>query len=85
MHIMASLMKRPSTELLLNFMFEEINRFLSHKDQPENFDALFGCSDWRKADGLSGRSRKNLLHDLYRDQLRNARQRSVCPIIRNAQ
>lgn len=72
MRIMADLMKRPSTELLLNFMFEEINRFLSHKDQPENFDALFGCLDWRKADDLSGHARKNFLHDLYRDQLRIA-------------
>jgi GMT-like protein len=62
-------MKRPSTELLVNFMFEEINRFLRQKDQPENFDALFGCPDWRKADELSGNSRKNPLHDLYRDQL----------------
>jgi three-Cys-motif partner protein len=68
---MADLMKRPSTELLLNFMFEEINRFLSHEDQLENFDALFGSPDWRKADELSGRARKNFLHDLYRDQLRS--------------
>lgn len=72
MRIMANLMKRPSTELLLNFMFEEINRFLSHRDQPENFDALFGCTDWRKADELSGHARKNFLHDLYRDQLISA-------------
>jgi three-Cys-motif partner protein len=72
MHIMADLMKRPSTELLLNFMFEEINRFLSHKDQPENFDALFGCQDWRNADDLSGHARRNFLHDLYRNQLHSA-------------
>ena len=62
MRIMADLMKRPSTELLINFMFEEINRFLRHKDQPENFDALFGCPDWRKADELSGRDRRNFLN-----------------------
>ena len=72
MRIMADLMKRPSTELLLNFMFEEINRFLSHKDQPDNFDALFGCPDWREADVLSGQARKKFLHDLYRDQLGSA-------------
>ena len=69
MRIMADLMTRPSTELLINFMFEEINRFLSHKDQSENFDALFGSPDWRKAEGLSGHSRKTLIHDLYRNQL----------------
>jgi three-Cys-motif partner protein len=64
MRIMADLMKRPSTELLLNFMFEEINRFLSHRDQPENLDALFGCQEWRSADHRSGHARKSFLHDL---------------------
>ncbi len=69
MRIMTDLLKRPSTELLVNFMFEEINRFLAHKDQRENFDALFGCKDWHKAEELSGHVRKNFLHDLYRQQL----------------
>lgn len=71
MRIMAELMERPRTELLINFMFEEINRFLSHKDQPDNFDALFGCPEWRRYAELTGRNRKNFVHDLYRDQLRS--------------
>jgi hypothetical protein len=33
---------------------------------------MFGCSDWRGADELSGLGRKNFSHELYRDQLRNA-------------
>jgi three-Cys-motif partner protein len=35
-----------SCEVLINFMFEEINRFLEHPDQPENFDTLFGTDEW---------------------------------------
>ena len=78
MRLLTELLERPSTELLVNFMFEEINRFLSHKDQPGNFDALFGCSEWRRANELSGHSRRNFIHDLYRDQLqRSARARYV--------
>ena len=33
-------LKRPSTEILVNFMFEEINSFLYHPDQHDNFDEL---------------------------------------------
>ena len=46
--ILGELLKRPSTEILVNFMFEEINRFLFHPMQVENFDTLFACADWRR-------------------------------------
>ena len=68
--VLSELMKRPSTEILVNFMFEEINRFINHPDQGPNFDALFGCSDWRTADTMAGSVRKEFIVDLYRDQLR---------------
>jgi three-Cys-motif partner protein len=67
--IVADIMKRPSSEVLINFMFEEINRFLSHEDQPGNFDALFGCPDWRACLSLSGSSRNQALRDLYARQI----------------
>lgn len=69
MLIIAELARRRSTEILVNFMFEEINRFLSHEAQPANFDALFGCEEWRDALPLSGAERRRYLHNLYRDQL----------------
>lgn len=72
MALFSELMKRPSTEILLNFMFEEINRFIAHPEQVKNFDALFACDDWRKASGMMGGTRKRFIHDLYRDQLHNA-------------
>ena len=70
MSIMRELMRRPRTELLINFMFEEINRFLNHPDQPANFDEFFGDGKWREGCQRSGPARRAFLHDLYQDQLR---------------
>jgi len=67
--IMQRLMTRPRTELLVNFMFEEVNRFLNHPDQPKNFDELFGCENWRQGYSLAGPARRKFLHDLYQQQL----------------
>lgn len=72
MAILAELMQRPSTEILVNFMFEEINRFISHPEQGGNFDALFACPEWRRTYDMIGSSRKKFIHDLYRDQLHRA-------------
>lgn len=67
--IVRELLNRPSTEVLVNFMFEEINRFLDHRDQTENFDQLFGCADWRDCINLSGPERNQALRDLYARKL----------------
>jgi three-Cys-motif partner protein len=67
--VMSDLMKRPGTEILVNFMFEEINRFIKHPDQGHNFDSLFGCREWRQAESMAGGERKKFIVDLYRDQL----------------
>jgi len=65
------IMKRPRCEVLITFMYEEINRFLSHPEQPENYDALFGSTAWRRAlDMDNSKRRKRFLHDLYQGQLR---------------
>ncbi len=60
-------------EVLITFMYEEINRFLGHPDQPQHFDALFGCEDWRQALSMQdSQERKRFIHDLYQRQLREA-------------
>lgn len=61
----------PSCEVLVTFMYEEINRFIGHPDQEANFDSFFGTPRWRDGIGLSDpRARNRFLHDLYLDQLR---------------
>ena len=55
----------------MNFMFEEINRFLAHEAQPDNFDALFGAPGWREFRERNGAPRKNGIREYYGSQLRS--------------
>ena len=67
------IMRHRSCEVLVNFMYEEINRFLGHPDQERNFDSFFGAPEWREGVGLDDpRSRNRFLHGLYRRQLQSA-------------
>lgn len=69
----ADILRAPSCEVLITFMFEEINRFLSQDLQPDNFDSLFGCPDWRNGIKIKLPSeRVRFLHDLYQRQLMHA-------------
>jgi three-Cys-motif partner protein len=69
----AEVLRAPSCEVLITFMFEEINRFLSQGQQPDNFDELFGCRDWREGIKIKlPAERLKFLHDLYQRQLKQA-------------
>jgi three-Cys-motif partner protein len=62
----------PSCEVLVTFMYEEINRFIGNPDQERNFDSFFGTGKWRQAIGMiDPRARNRFLHDLYLSQLRD--------------
>jgi three-Cys-motif partner protein len=66
------ILAQPSCEIFVTFMYEEINRFLSHPQQPANFDQFFGTQDWREGLNLSiPHDRNRFLHDLYLRQLRS--------------
>ena len=67
------IMSHRSCEVLVNFMYEEINRFIGLPDQERNFDAFFGTPEWRKGVGMRDRRARNgFFHDLYLRQLRDA-------------
>lgn len=74
MALIARLLRNRS-EVLITFIYEEINRFLGHPDQTDNRDRLFGSADWRPIAAIGDPSqRRRLLHDLYDQQLsRHAR------------
>lgn len=62
-----------SCEVLFNFMYEEINRFIEHPDQTKNFDDLFGTDAWRDVASIEdAHARRAFFHDLYVRQLRQA-------------
>jgi len=67
------ILAQPSCEIFVTFMYEEINRFLSHPQQPGNFDQFFGTPDWLEGlQILIPNHRNRFLHDLYLRQLRDA-------------
>ena len=71
--IIREIMRQRSCEVLITFMYEEINRFLGHPDQESNFDVFFGTRGWREGVRLPDPgSRNRFLHDLYLRQLREA-------------
>ena len=73
MEIVRRILQLPRAEVLINFMYEEINRFISVSGQEANFDALFGCHDWIDVIGEpDSRKRNHQLWSLYDVQLRSA-------------
>jgi len=65
------LMQQPKCEVLINFMYEEINRFLSLPDHAPTFDELFGTPEWRGALSLATPDeRERAIHNLYLKQLK---------------
>jgi three-Cys-motif partner protein len=71
--VIAGIMKNPRCEVLITFMYEEINRFLSHEGHPATFDALFGTDRWRGCLlQATPAMRERCIRDLYQAQLRAA-------------
>ena len=70
--LVKEILSHESCEVLVNIMYEEINRFLSHPDQPNNFDQLFGTPRWREAAKVADTAkRRAIIHDLYLSQLKS--------------
>jgi hypothetical protein len=62
-----------SCEILFNFMYEEINRFISHPNHPDDFDRLFGTHAWVDVPAAGDTdARRAFFHDLYVRQLKEA-------------
>ncbi len=67
------IMQNHRCEVLITFMYEEVNRFLSHPKHPETYDRLFGTEGWREVLSVTNpEQRRRRIHDIYRDQLRKA-------------
>jgi len=67
------IVKNSRCEVLVNFMYEEVNRFLSVEKHAEDYDELFGTGEWRNVLELSGAAeRRKAIHDIYLKQLKTA-------------
>jgi three-Cys-motif partner protein len=57
-------------EVLVNFMYEEVNRFLSLGTLSDDMDELFGTEEWRDVQHLhDAEDRRRAIHDIYFRQL----------------
>lgn len=73
MKLIARLMKHPRCEVLITFMYEEINRFLAHPDHENTFNELFGTPRWGGcAQQTEPAVRERCIQDLYHHQLQSA-------------
>lgn len=69
--LIKDIMKNRSCEVLITFMYDEINRFLSVEESDSCRDDLFGTTDWVNAEQeRDPKKRRQILHDLYQKQLK---------------
>ena len=69
--VISAILMVPSCEVMVTFMYEEVNRFISLESQQTNFDRFFGTSEWRRTFATAdSRSRNIFLHRLYLTQLK---------------
>lgn len=66
------IMLNPSCEVLITFMYEEINRFIRNKSLWSCLTETFGTEEWKKViREIDPEKRTNMLHNIYEDQLTN--------------
>jgi three-Cys-motif partner protein len=71
MAVIERILKNPSSEVYVTFMYDSMNRFGATEEFAEPLDELFGCRDWRKGVGLRGQEeRKDFFYGLYEKQMR---------------
>ena len=69
--VIMRIMKNKSCEILINFMYEDITRWMSLKQNEANLDEFYGCKNWRDAKAAKNPEDKlKILHGLYKSQLK---------------
>lgn len=64
------IMKIPKTEILLNFMYNYLNRFLTQENSAQGISELYGCDDWKNIRDLKEQQKEEALVELFRNQLK---------------
>ena len=64
------IMNIKKSEILFNFMFNGINRFLSLRQNEKIMNDLFGTNKWKSLSELKGIERENKIIELYKSQLK---------------
>jgi len=70
METMERILKHPRTELFINFMHYDINRFLQTDHSQQHLQSLFGCDEYRNSASLNSDEKTSFLIDLYCKKLK---------------
>lgn len=65
-----NMMSHKGSEILINFMFDFINRFITNSELESTYNKYFGCDDWKEASKLNGSEREEFLVKLYKIRLK---------------
>lgn len=57
-------------EIIINFMFDFINRFISDISIENCYNNFFGTDEWKKANGMTGLERETFLVGLYKKKIK---------------
>lgn len=67
---LAPMMRGFGNEIIINFMFDFINRFISIPSVETTLNQFFGSEDWKKARSMSGKERELFLVNTFKERLR---------------
>lgn len=67
---LSDLMKGHGNEIIINFMFDFINRFISFKDVEDCYNKFFGSAEWKNAEKMIGNERESFLVKLFKDKIK---------------
>lgn len=66
------IMENQKCEVMITFMYEEINRFIGLEKLWPSLEETFGTDTWRAViSEKNPKQRSEMLHNIYRDQLKN--------------
>lgn len=68
--VLSGLMKGHGNEIILNFMFDFINRFISVDAVEESYNNFFGSDQWKLAEHMNGQAREEYLVNLFKRKLK---------------
>ncbi len=64
------LMKGHGNEIILNFMFDFINRFLSNASLETTYNNFFGSDKWKEALSMKEKEREDFLVKIFREKMK---------------
>ncbi len=72
MSLIKRIMENDKCEVLITFMYEEINRFIKDEKLWDSLEETFGTDSWKVVLEITNpKERQNVLHNIYKEQLEN--------------